>query len=406
MGRLGKFQAIVTWEQRKLENCITSSLGGGTPNTTILDYWKGTLPWIQSSDLTLDDLHSYRVNKYITEKAISKSAAKRVPAYSMAIVTRVGVGKVVIPKTDYSTSQDFVSLVGLKAEQNFLLYAVYRILRHLSDNTQGTSIKGITKKNLLESEVVLPANRQEQTMIGRLLSKLDNTIALHERKLELLKELKKAYLQQLFPKNGDKTPRLRFAGFTDNWVQRKLEDILTVSLKRNSDNLFTRKDVLSVSGEYGVVNQIMFQGRSFAGKNLENYHVLQQGGIVYTKSPLKNNPYGIIKANRGKTGIVSTLYAVYQVKDNSIPELINFYFEINSTVNNYLRPLVNKGAKNDMKVRDTDVLKGKIIWSEDLNEQTEIVNLLDRITSLIAVNEHKLDSFCELKQAYLQKLFV
>ena len=105
-------------------------------------------------------------------------------------------------------------------------------------------------------------------------------------------------------------PKIRFKGYTEDWEQRKLEEYLEVSKKKNREGAYDKEDVLSVSGEFGIVNQIEFQGRSFAGTSVANYGVVEVGDVVYTKSPLKSNPYGIIKTNKGKSGIVSTLYAV------------------------------------------------------------------------------------------------
>ena len=86
-----------------------------------------------------------------------------------------------------------------------------------------------------------------------------------------------------------------------SWEQRKLNEYLTVSTKKNTEDKYDKTDVLSVSGEVGVVNQIEFQGRSFAGASVSNYGVVETGDVVYTKSPLRANPYGIIKANKGKS---------------------------------------------------------------------------------------------------------
>ena len=112
-------------------------------------------------------------------------------------------------------------------------------------------------------------------------------------------------------------PNIRFKGFDDGWELRKLGDYLEVSKEKNRDEIYGKEDVLSVSGDYGIVNQMEFQGRSFAGDSVANYGVVETGDVVYTKSPLKSNPYGIIKANKGKSGIVSTLYAVYKPKENT-----------------------------------------------------------------------------------------
>ena len=155
-------------------------------------------------------------------------------------------------------------------------------------------------------------------------------------------------------------PKIRFKGFTKDWEQRKLIDYLEVSSEKNRDNRFTKDDVLSVSGEYGIVNQIEFQGRSFAGASVSNYGVVENGDVVYTKSPLKSNPYGIIKTNKGIPGIVSTLYAVYKPKEITDSKFVQIYFELDSRMNSYMHPLVNKGAKNDMKVSAENALKGMV----------------------------------------------
>lgn len=174
-----------------------------------------------------------------------------------------------------------------------------------------------------------------------------------------------------------------------SWEQRKLSDFLEVSTEKNTDNLYTRDDVLSVSGDFGVVNQIEFQGRSFAGVSVSNYGVVHTGDVVYTKSPLKANPYGIIKANKGKTGIVSVLYGVYRTKENANADFIQMYFEQDARLNNYLRPLVNKGAKNTLLISDTDALEGEVCLAPTFNEQKTIGQFFDTLDNLITLHQRE-----------------
>ena len=174
-----------------------------------------------------------------------------------------------------------------------------------------------------------------------------------------------------------------------SWEQRKLSDFLEVSTEKNTDNLYTKDDVLSVSGDFGVVNQIEFQGRSFAGASVSNYGVVHTGDVVYTKSPLKANPYGIIKANKGKTGIVSVLYGVYHTKENANADFIQMYFEQDARLNNYLRPLVNKGAKNTLLISDTDALEGEVCLAPTFNEQKTIGQFFDTLDNLITLHQRK-----------------
>ena len=201
-----------------------------------------------------------------------------------------------------------------------------------------------------------------------------------------------------------KVPKLRFPGFTDSWEQRKLIDYLEVSKEKNKDGTFDKEDVLSVSGFYGIVNQIEFQGRSFAGSSVANYGVVKNGDVVYTKSPLKSNPYGIIKTNKGNPGVVSTLYAVYRPLKNTHSDFIHTYFEQDARMNNYMSPLVNKGAKNDMKVSDENALKGEVIFPSK-EEQVKISDYFEMLNKLLSLHQRKLDNVKMLKKSLLQKLF-
>ncbi len=205
-------------------------------------------------------------------------------------------------------------------------------------------------------------------------------------------------------KHKKKKPEIRFKGFTDDWEQRKLGDYLEVSAEKNKDNRFTKEDVLSVSGEYGIVNQIEFQGRSFAGASVSNYGVVETGDVVYTKSPLKSNPYGIIKTNKGISGIVSTLYAVYKPKEITDSKFVQIYFELDSRMNSYIHPLVNKGAKNDMKVSAENAIKGMVSFPKK-NEQETISLYFDSLDHLITLHQRKLEKLKKVKKSMLEKMF-
>lgn len=185
------------WEQRKLSEIALQTYGGGTPKTANEEFWKGNIPWIQSSDLIEERLFNVKPRKYISQEAISKSATKLVPQNSIAIVTRVGVGKLAFMPFSYATSQDFLSLSELKIEPEFAVYALYKMMQLVSNEVQGTSIKGITKDELLAKEILIP-DCEEQKKIGAYLHTLDSLITLHQHKCEELKKLKKFMLQNMF----------------------------------------------------------------------------------------------------------------------------------------------------------------------------------------------------------------
>lgn len=288
-------------------------------------------------------------------------------------------------------------------------YLVYYLLtKRGTDILEAASPGGAGRNRTLgqdrfmKSRIVLPP-LDEQQKIAEILATQDKAIELQGRKIEELKRFKKGCLEKMFPRKGQKVPEKRFPGFTDDWEQRKLEDYLTVSAEKNTGNIYGRSDVLSVSGDYGIVNQIEFQGRSFAGASVSNYGVVQTGDVVYTKSPLNSNPYGIIKTNKGKPGIVSTLYAVYHPKENAFSDFIQVYFEQHARMNNYMHPLVNKGAKNDMKVSAENALKGPVCFPSRI-EQKSISAFFSVLDNLITLHQRKLEEMKKQKKALMQLL--
>ncbi|MBC1515981.1 restriction endonuclease subunit S [Listeria sp. FSL L7-1510] len=186
------------WEQCIVSDFTDKTYGGGTPKTNIPEYWTGEIPWIQSSDLIKDDFFNVAPKKHITEDAIRNSSTKLVPSNSITVVTRVGVGKLAFMPFEYATSQDFLSLSNLKVSLIFGVYSLYNMLQKELNNIQGTSIKGITKSDLLEKSITIPVEVEEQKKIGFLFKQLDDIILFHKNKLNQFQALKKAYLQNMF----------------------------------------------------------------------------------------------------------------------------------------------------------------------------------------------------------------
>lgn len=256
------------------------------------------------------------------------------------------------------------------------------------------------------SSFAYPTSKDEQQALGSYFIHLDSLIQSSTKKIESLKQVKAASLQAMFPQVGETTPRLRFKGFEGEWKKVKLEECLEISKDRNLDNRYGIHDVLSVSDDEGVCNQIKLLGRSYAGKSVTNYKVLRTNQIVYTKSPLKSKPYGIIKANKGVVGIVSVLYAVYDAKDGVNPDFIHYYFEPCHRINNYLHPLINKGAKNTMNISDEMSLQGEIWIPCSIEEQTCIVSYLESVDKQINLHTLHLEKLKQIKSACLDNMFV
>lgn len=300
-------------------------------------------------------------------------------------------------------SSEIWVLKGLKISHNFL----YRIIQtdsfiELANQSSGSKMPR-ADWNVVSNGIFAFPSKPEQEKIASFLTAVDAKIEQLTCKEKLLQKYKKSAMQKLF------SQELRFTcndgSEFPEWSYFQLNKILSESKKRNFDKKFNKNDVLSVSGVHGIVNQIELQGRSFAGASVDNYHIVEINDIVYTKSPLKANPYGIIKANMFKAGIVSTLYAVYKPHTNLNSRYLDYYFQIDINTNNYLRPLVHKGAKNDMKINNLHVLSG-YISIPSLPEQTKIANFLSAIDEKLLHVKTQIEQTKQFKKALLQQMFV
>ena len=165
-----RFKGFVdAWEQRKLGEIAGNVIGGGTPKTSVAEYWDGSIPWIQSSNVQENEMFEFEIPKSITQIGLDKSAAKLIPKNSIAVVTHVGVGKLVFVPFSYATSQDFTSLAELKTDAKFTCYSLYQRIQNDLHIVQGSAIKGITKEDLLTKEIMVP-EIEEQKKIGKYFS--------------------------------------------------------------------------------------------------------------------------------------------------------------------------------------------------------------------------------------------
>lgn len=195
--RFPEFRDAGDWGLSTLGN-LGYFMGGGTPSRSVEAYWKGTIPWVSSSDVPENDVRSIAVTRFINEEAVRGSATKLVPPNSVLFVSRVGTGKLAVNVDAVCTSQDFTSFVPREACNLFVAYTFLSRKTELTHLGQGTSIKGFTGSDLAKLWVSIPS-RVEQQKIADCLSSLDDTIDQLSLVIEGLKNHKKALMQQLFP---------------------------------------------------------------------------------------------------------------------------------------------------------------------------------------------------------------
>ena len=183
------------WVSHKLCD-LCKTMGGGTPSTKNELYWSGCIPWVSSSDLYEEDIHTLNISRYISDAAMENSATHLIPSNSILLVSRVGLGKLVLTDTPVCTSQDFCNLYDISCNSYFLAYYLQNTLKKIIKEAQGTSIKGLSGKEIQNIVIRLP-DETLQNRIANLLKKCDDSVRLEIEKLHVLTKQRKVLHQYL-----------------------------------------------------------------------------------------------------------------------------------------------------------------------------------------------------------------
>ena len=404
------------WEQRKISELAEKTYGGGTPTTSNEAFWNGNIPWIQSSDIVDGKLMGVEPRKYITQTGLNNSATQLVPKDSIAIITRVGVGKLAYMPFSYSTSQDFLSLSKLNTEPFFTVYACYKKLQSELNTVQGTSIKGITKDELLAKTISVPVY-SEQKQIGSFFTQLDTLITLHQRKYEKLLNIKKSMLDKMFPQNGVSVPEIRFKGFTDPWEQRKLDEEFDFTVPNNT---LSRAELNQESGsvrnvhygdvliKYGSVLDVQNDELPFiTGRSKDDFKgaLLQNGDIIIADTAEDETTGKVCEiVNIQDKDVVAGLHTMVCRPKNKTAEGYFGYYMNSSSYHHQLLPLM-QGIKV-LSLSKTNVQKTTVKYPKDKAEQQKIADCLRRIDTLITLHQRKLEKLQNIKKSCLEKMFV
>ena len=355
-----------------MSDLAEKTYGGGTPTTSNEAYWNGDIPWIQSSDVVDGKLLGVEPRKWITQDGLNNSAAQRIPGNSIAIITRVGVGKLAFMPYSYATSQDFLSLSKLNAEPLFTVYACYKKLQSELNAVQGTSIKGITKDELLAKNIMVP-RYAEQQQIGAFFKQLDNLITLHQR-------------QHFLHSTPDisLSVRLIHPFYTSSWEQRKVGDLL---IERNQQ--------APMSDEYPLMAFIANEGVAPKGERYDRsalvtdtvnklYKKTEKGDFIYSSNNLETGSIGLNKYGKA---CISPVYSIFEPTGIADSDFLG-------------RRLVRKDFINAMvkwrqgviygqwRIHESDFLKIEIPVPS-VEEQRKIGAYLDQLDNLITLHQRK-----------------
>lgn len=267
----------------------------------------------------------------------------------------------------------------------------------------GAVIAHISQKQIECFPIYLPPTSEEQQKIAGVLSEIDVLISAQELKVEALKEKKMSLVQQLFPKQDETIPRLRFPGFTEEWGEKKLSEVFNRLTEKNSED---NKNVLTISAQFGLISQLEFFKKSVSASDVTGYYLLHKGDFAYNKSSSQGKPVGAIKPLKlYDKGVVSTLYICFRCKD---PNAIGFweqYFDA-GIFDKEIMSIAQEGARNHGLLNvPTNNFFDLIVKMPQPDEQHKIAECLSSLDDLIVSESAKLDSLRDHKKGLMQKLF-
>lgn len=256
----------------------------------------------------------------------------------------------------------------------------------------GGTRQRISRSNLADFDIPVPAQKQEQQVIGHFCRYLDNLITLHQRKYEKLVTLKKAMLEKMFPKNGSNVPEVRFAGFTDPWEQRKFEDIAVRSSTISSESGLPRVEYEDIISGTGRLNKDIF-----AKESNKTGIVFHRGDVLYGKL----RPYLQNWLLPSFNGLAVGDFWVLQ------PQNADSSFLYRLIQSRQFDEVANQSTGTKMPRADWRLVsKTEFFIPNTIDEQAAIGTFFEQIDSLITLQQHKYETLKRVKAALLQKMFV
>lgn len=286
----------------------------------------------------------------------------------------------------------------------------YKSIRMIAaEGARNHGLLNIAPDDFFETTLMIPRDIAEQKKIGAYLKNLDDLITLHQRKCEKLKIIKKSMIENCFPKNGQKVPKIRFSGFTGDWEQRKVGDLCYMKGRIGWQGLKS-SDFIS-KGPYCVTGTDFYNGKiqwekcyhvSEARYNMDPYIQLKPGDLLITKDGTIGK-LAFIDNLPGKACLNSHLLVI---RPNEPAELSNIYlFQVFSS-ELFLAYYTQSGTGSTMKSLSQGVISNFKISLPCIDEQKKIGDYLKNVDDLITLHQRKLEKLKKIKKSMLERMFV
>ena len=387
------------WEQRKLGE-IASSFEYGL-NAAAKEY-DGENKYIRITDID-DNTHEFLADS-LTSPDIDLTGTDNYKLTEGDILfarTGASVGKSYI----YRNSDGLVYYAGFlirarineecDAEFVFQNTLTDRYNKYIAVTSQRSGQPGVNAHEYAEFEIKVP-QKEEQTKIGTYFRNLDHLITLHQRKCDETKKLKKYMLQKMFPQNGHLVPEIRFAGFTEDWEQRKLGDVL----KERTERAQGGEELLSVTIANGVIRQADSEKRNIASEDKSNYKIVRKGDVPYNSMRMWQGAVG----NSEYDGIVSPAYTVLIPSDEANAKFFMEYFKKENSLQLFQR--WSQGLTSDTWNLKYPTLSSMRFSMPSIEEQNRIAEYFDALDHLITLHQQKCEKLQKIKKFMLQNMFV
>lgn len=392
------------WEQRKLGD-MAEIVGGGTPSTSNSLFWNGDIDWYAPAEIS-DQIYVASSQRKITKEGLANSSAKILPKGTVLFTSRAGIGKTAILSKEACTNQGFQSIVPDKdkLDSYFIFSRTDELKRYGESVGAGSTFVEVSGKQMSNMTLMMPTSLKEQQTIGLFFSKLDNLITLHQRKLEKIKSLKKAYLDKMFPKKGKLYPELRFAGFTNAWEQRKLDTLASFS----KGSGYSKGD-LKNEGTPIILYGRLYTKYETVISDVDTFAEAKEGA-VYSKGG------EVIVPASGETAEDISVASVVEKQGILLGGDLNIITPKKELDSAFLALSISFGephkemskmaqGKSVVHLHNSDM--AKIVLSyPSYDEQRKISRFFSEIDNLITLHQRKLEKLKQLKTGYLNSMFI
>ena len=391
------------WEQRKLSD-VAEIIGGGTPSTGVAEYWDGDIDWYAPAEIN-DQIYVDGSERKITRLGLENSSAKILPANKTVLFTsRAGIGKTAILRHEGATNQGFQSMVLDDDTNPYFVFSMSSIIKDKAERVaSGSTFAEISGKMLGNLEFMFPS-KAEQDKIGAYFSNLDHLITLHQRELEHTKDLKKSLLQKMFPKNGERCPKIRFPGFTDDWEQRKLETVAAFS----KGNGYSKGDLIT-SGTPIILYGRLYTKYETTITEVDTFVDVKQGSVYSKGGEVIIPASGETAEDIARASTVENAGILLGGDLNVVTpnEGIDSAFLALSISNGESHKELAKKAqgKSVVHIHNAEIMALNIAFPSKI-EQSRISAYFSTLDHLITLHQRELEHLQLLKKGLLQQMFI